>query len=130
MTEISLEVIFTPQQNKDDHKARCKSRYSFFSMLLHFHDELARALSRITVRLRSRIFLDGDSTTMVSGSRHDNTLMPRNPDGMHRPTTPLDGEGREPRRRQGRRGAMTQTGEGGKFDRPSMHWYEIGVDAD
>lgn len=25
---------------------------------------------------------------------------------------------------------MTQTGEGGKFDRQSVHWYEIEADAD
>lgn len=44
----------------------------------------------------SRIPRDIESATTVSASHHDNTLMPWNPDGMHRPTTSLDGEGREP----------------------------------
>lgn len=52
----------------------------------------------------SRICRDQKSATMVSASLHDNTLIPRNPDGMHRPTTSLDGEGREQQWRQGKGG--------------------------
>lgn len=57
---------------------------------------------------------------MVAASHHDNTPISWNPDSMHRLPTPsaiVEGKNSEEDRT---RGPMTQTGEGGKFERTNV----------